>query len=123
MGGTFIVCLQKRFSSVPFQPASIVGFVGGKDGEIKLRLSNDNRSVAKAIIHFPLQKLLTFCSIFTNLLSPQNFSQALDATCQMPAIGAEWKVKQLRGRLLCGRRMQIGRLEGLEQFFISGMDA
>lgn len=33
----------------------------------KLRLSNDNRSVAKPIIQLPHQKLFTFCSIFAGL--------------------------------------------------------
>jgi len=56
----------------------------------KLRLSNDNRSVANAVIHFPRQKLLTFCSVFTDLLSPQNFSQALNAAREVPAIRTEW---------------------------------
>jgi hypothetical protein len=34
-----------------------------KSGKKKLRLSFDNRSVANPVIHLPLQKLLTSCSI------------------------------------------------------------
>lgn len=89
----------------------------------KLRLSSDNRSVAKVIIHFPVRKLLTFCSIFTDLLPPQDFDQALDAAGEMPAIRAEWQVEQFRGGLLGGRGMEIGLVEGAKQFLVPRMDA
>lgn len=82
--------------------------------KIKLRLSFDNRSVAKAVIHFPLRKLFTFYSIFSNLLSPENFGQALDATCQMPAIGAERNIQQLCSRFLGRRGMQVSAFKGAE---------
>ena len=88
----------------------------------KLRLSLDNRSVAKAVIHFPLQKLLTFCSLFADLLPPQDFRQALNAAGEMPAICTEWKIKQFCRGLLRGRRMQVSRFKCLEQFFIPRMD-
>jgi hypothetical protein len=86
--------------------------------KIKLRLSFDNRSVAKAAIYFPLQKLLTFCSIFADLLSPQNFCQALDAAREMSAIGTEWKVEPFRRSFLCRCRMQIRLIQGAEQLLI-----
>jgi hypothetical protein len=117
--------------------------------KIKLRLSNDNRSVANCLIQFPLQKVLSFCSIFTglfgsciaeriqpavqlleehcgliftDLLPPQDLRQALYAAGEMPAIGTEGQVEQFRGSLLSGCGMQVGGLQGLEQFLIPGVD-
>jgi hypothetical protein len=80
----------------------------------KLRLSNDNRSVAKGIIHFPLQKVLTFCSIFPDLLPPQNIREALDAASKMPPISAEWEIEQFGGQLLGRGGMQVRLIKGAE---------
>jgi len=89
----------------------------------KLRLSLDNRSVANTVIQFPLQKLFTFCSVFTDLLPPKDFSQALDAARKVPPVGTERQVKQFCSSLLGGGGMQVGVFEGAEQLLVPWMDA
>jgi hypothetical protein len=55
-----------------------------------LRLLSDNRSVARAVIQFPDQKLLSFCSIFPHFLPPQNLRQPLNAAGEVTTKSAEW---------------------------------
>jgi hypothetical protein len=120
-GRHFIVRMQNLFSFDLSQPSP--NFEEGKSGgKTRLRLSFDNRSVANAIIHFPVQKLLTFYSIFTaNLLVPKHLRQTLDSCSQMTPIGAEGQVKQLGSRLLRSGRMKVSTVKRAKELFVAGV--
>ena len=61
--------------------------------------------------------------LFPNLLLPEQFGQTLDTRRQMTAVCAERQVELFRGSFLRGRGVEVGTVEGTEQFLIPRMNA